>query len=105
MGTAKLGTWVSFGSASTSNGQPCGLPIDGYSTYIPSMSNASSIVGIENSGTLVTSNSGATQYFMMRGYYVSGATYETWISTGTPNTTPPSGHTLTNITITATWII
>lgn len=36
--------------------------------------------------------------FKMSGYYVSGATYETWTSYGFPNTTPPSGHALTNIT-------
>lgn len=43
------------------------------------------------------------QYFKIRGYYVAGSTYEVWISQVVPNLTPPSGHTLTNITIVSTW--
>jgi len=39
--------------------------------------------------------------YKMRGYYVSGATWEEWTSYGSPNTSPPSGHSLTNITYTA----
>jgi hypothetical protein len=35
--------------------------------------------------------------YKMTGYYVTGATYETWTAYGFPNTTPPSGHTLTGI--------
>jgi hypothetical protein len=35
--------------------------------------------------------------YKMTGYYAAGSTYETWTSFNYPNTTPPSGHTLTNI--------
>jgi hypothetical protein len=35
--------------------------------------------------------------FKMTGYYVAGAVYETWTAYRYPNTTPPSGHALTNI--------
>ncbi len=36
--------------------------------------------------------------FKMTGYYVTGSVYETWTSYDYTNTTPPSGHTLTNVT-------
>jgi hypothetical protein len=36
--------------------------------------------------------------YKMTGYYATGLVYESWTSFGFPNTTPPSGHTLTNIT-------
>ena len=39
------------------------------------------------------------QTFKMRGWYVIGGVYEVWTSTGTPNLTPPSGHTLLDIVI------
>jgi hypothetical protein len=39
--------------------------------------------------------------FKMRGWYASGATWETWTSTSTPLLVPPSGHVLTDITIEA----
>lgn len=42
-------------------------------------------------------------YFKMRGFYAVGGVYETWIVTGNASLTPPSGHTLTNISITASW--
>jgi hypothetical protein len=44
-------------------------------------------------------------YYKMCGYYVAGSAFEVWVSTGTPTNTPPSGHTLTNIFIAATWTI
>jgi len=44
-----------------------------------------------------------TTYYKMRGYYVAGAVYETWVVTGDPSVTPPSGHTLTNVVIVSTW--
>lgn len=48
---------------------------------------------------------GATTYYKMRGYFVSGAVYETYVVTGTPSSTPPSGHTLIDVAIVATWQI
>lgn len=36
-------------------------------------------------------------YYRIRGFYVAGGVYESWISTN-PDSSPPSGHTLTNIT-------
>lgn len=46
---------------------------------------------------------GATTYYKMRGYYVTGAVYETYTVTGSPSSSPPSGHTLIDVAIVATW--
>jgi hypothetical protein len=37
--------------------------------------------------------------YKMRGYYMVGQVYETWISQNFPSYTPPSGHTLINVII------
>ena len=52
------------------------------------VSNIGSVIGIVENA-----------YYKMQGYYVAGATYETWVGIGSPNTNPPSGHTLINIVI------
>ena len=44
--------------------------------------------------TVVAGNQ--TVYKMM-GYFAATNTWEVWTSTGSPNTSPPSGHTLTFI--------
>ena len=44
-----------------------------------------------------------TNYYKMRGFYTIGGVYETWIVIGTPSLIPPSGHTLTNTVIVASW--
>jgi hypothetical protein len=44
-----------------------------------------------------------TTYYKMRGYYVVGAVYETYVVANNPNTPPPSGHTLIDIAIVSTW--
>jgi hypothetical protein len=50
------------------------------------------------SGSLPTPTGGGTVLtFKMTGYYATTNTWEVWTSTGTPNTTPPSGHPLTFI--------
>lgn len=46
-----------------------------------------------------------TVYYKMRGYYTIGGVYETYVVTGSPNLTPPSGHSLTNIAVVASWSI
>ena len=46
---------------------------------------------------------GVTTYYKMRGYYVVGAVYETYVVINDPNTPPPSGHTLIDIAIVSTW--
>lgn len=43
-------------------------------------------------------------FYKMRGYYVAGAHYETYVVAGAPSTIPPSGHTLINVAVVATWI-
>lgn len=48
---------------------------------------------------------GITTYYKMRGYYVVGAVYETYVVTGSPSSTPPSGHTLIDVVIVSTWQI
>lgn len=40
-----------------------------------------------------------TVYYKMQGYYVAGATYETWVGVNAPNNFPPSGHSLINIVV------
>ena len=40
-------------------------------------------------------------HFKMRGYYVAGATYETFVVVGIPSNNPPSGHPLINVIIEA----
>ena len=35
--------------------------------------------------------------FKNQGYYVAGSVYEEWVTPTAPSTTPPSGHTLTQI--------
>lgn len=42
-------------------------------------------------------------YYKMRGFYAIGSVYETWIVTDVPSVTPPSGHTLNNVSIEAYW--
>ena len=49
--------------------------------------------------------SSATTYYKMRGYYVIGSVYEVYVVTGSPSSTPPSGHTLTNVAVIDTWTI
>lgn len=46
---------------------------------------------------------GTTTYYKMRGYYSVGSVYETYVVTGAPSSTPPSGHVLTDVAIVATW--
>lgn len=38
-------------------------------------------------------------YYKMQGWYVAGSVYETWTSANAPNSTPPSGHTLSDIKV------
>jgi hypothetical protein len=45
-----------------------------------------------------------TVFYKMRGYYAAGTEYEIYIAEGAPSSIPPSGHTLTNVTIMASWI-
>lgn len=46
---------------------------------------------------------GVTTYYKMRGYYLTGLVYETFVVTGSPSSTPPSGHILQDIAIVDTW--
>lgn len=46
---------------------------------------------------------GSTIYYKMRGFFVSGSVYETYVVTGSPSATPPSGHTLIDVAIVSTW--
>lgn len=47
----------------------------------------------------------STVYYKMRGYYTIGSVYETYIVTGSPSLTVPSGHVLTNIIVASTWTV
>jgi hypothetical protein len=50
----------------------------------------------------VTGSTGTQSTFKMTGWYAIGNVWETWTSTGSPNISPPSGHTLTFITYVVT---
>lgn len=54
-----------------------------------------------NSITKVTT--GFNTYYKMQGYNPITQQYENWHSMGTPLLSPPSGHTLTNISVIYTW--
>lgn len=56
-------------------------------------------------GTTPGGGTTVTNYYKMRGYYVAGTVYEVYVVTGAPSSTAPSGHTLTNVTVVATWSI
>lgn len=59
----------------------------------------------QRTNSIITSVSGTTvqTYYKMQGYYVTGAVYETWVAIGAPNLTPPSGHSLINISVVGKW--
>lgn len=44
-------------------------------------------------------------YYKLRGYYVSGAVFEVWVTTNSTSLTPPSNHSLIDTSIIATWIL
>jgi len=47
---------------------------------------------------------GSVRYYNLRGYYTVGTVFESWVSQD-PASTPPSGHSLTNITIVSSWVV
>jgi hypothetical protein len=49
-----------------------------------------------------TSLGSASKTYVMRGWYATGSVHEYW-TTSSPTLAPPSGHTLTNITILSTY--
>jgi hypothetical protein len=53
----------------------------------------------QRGGFLIQSTSAVPNLlkFKNQGWYASGSTYETWVTVTAPNTFPPSGHTLTDI--------
>lgn len=44
------------------------------------------------------------KYFLMRGWYAAGSTYESWVAIGAPNSTPPTGRSLSDIIIVMSWL-
>jgi hypothetical protein len=64
--------------------------------YGPTTIGGGTVVVPSNPSVIVT-------YFKMRGFYVTGSVYENWVVNSAPSFTPPSGHTLINIIIAATW--
>lgn len=43
------------------------------------------------------------KYFFQRAWNTVGSYYETWVSEGAPDPTPPSGDPVTNLTTSAFW--
>lgn len=44
------------------------------------------------------------RYFQMRGWYASGGVFESWVTAGAPSTSAPSGHTLSDVIVVASWL-
>ncbi len=66
----------------------------------------------DSSGNLVTYPTGGsttTKYYQMVGYYVTGATYESFVITGSPSaasvTNPNTGHALINTYVASFWSV
>ncbi len=53
--------------------------------------------GVNTSELYATVPPTAITVYKMTGYYDAGSVSESWTSTGSPNMTPPSGHTLSHI--------
>lgn len=47
---------------------------------------------------------GFNTYYKLQGFNTTTGKYEVWFSMGKPLLTPPSGHTLSNISVVLTWI-
>ena len=60
-----------------------------------------------NAGTSLPTPAGATVYYKMTGFYVTGAVYESFVVTGSPTsastTNPNTGHALINTFVSQTW--
>lgn len=72
----------------------------GTSSYAPGLfsgDRGNTLTNAEESARLPTPPTPSTTQatFKMTGWYATGNVYETWTSSGTPNISPPSGHTLT----------
>lgn len=83
-------------------------PIDGSKSYFGGMSfnfreSDFGVTYISGGGPLELPTS-RIQYYKMVGYYAIDAVYEVWIALNAPNSTPPSGHSLQNITVSSTWL-
>lgn len=59
---------------------------------------------IVNEDAIAKLTTGFNIYYKMEGYNTSTQQYENWHSMGAPLLVPPSGHTLTNISVVASWI-
>jgi hypothetical protein len=60
-------------------------------------------IGVNQPRSFNINGGGAVTYYKMRGYYVIGAVYETYVVSGSPSSTPPSGHVLIDVAIVSTW--
>lgn len=45
-----------------------------------------------------------TKFFLMQGYYTVGSVFETWVCSGSPSLTVPSGHSLVQVDVASTWV-
>jgi len=53
----------------------------------------------------ISGSTSSITYYKMRGFYTIGGVYETYIVSGSPSLSPPSGHSLTNIAVVAVWSV
>lgn len=65
--------------------------------------------GMPPSVPKTTGGGGTTKYYQMVGYYAAGATYESFVVTGSPSasstTNPNTGHALINTYVASFWAI
>ena len=72
--------------------------------YYDSNDRGTTVVFI-NAGITIPNQVIPVTYYKMRGFYTVGGVYESYVVTGSPSFTVPSGHTLTNIVVAAVWVI
>ncbi len=106
---SELGTTVDINSqelSSPSNGQE-GIP-PGDKSYFGSMefNDLTSDFGTTSisGGGPLTIPTARIQYYKMIGYYLAGSVFEVWVALNAPSSTPPSGHSLQDITVSSTWL-
>jgi hypothetical protein len=57
------------------------------------------------SASTLSNGSQVTIYYEMQGYRPNTSDFETWVVTGTPSTSNPSGQPIQNVRIISSWVI
>lgn len=62
-----------------------------------------SFILLDGLNSIAKITTGFNTYYKMQGYNTSTLQYENWHSMGTPLMVPPSGNTLVDVSVIATW--